>query len=65
MKIIVNGEQLNSKSLSLYELVVEYELISQLVVAEVDGDIIDRSHWEETMLQEGMRIELVHFVGGG
>ncbi|WP_078391332.1 sulfur carrier protein ThiS [Shouchella patagoniensis] len=65
MKIIVNGGQLNSKSLSLYELVVEYELSSQLVVAEVDGEIIDRSHWKETMLQEGMQIELVHFVGGG
>ncbi|WP_054710755.1 sulfur carrier protein ThiS [Bacillus sp. JCM 19041] len=65
MKIIVNGEQLNSKSFSLYDLVVEYELSSQLVVAEVDGKIIDRSKWKETALQEDMQIELVHFVGGG
>ncbi len=35
------------------------------VVAEVDGNIIERNKFAETKLNEGQNIELVRFVGGG
>ncbi|MFP3359750.1 sulfur carrier protein ThiS [Planococcus sp. SIMBA_143] len=36
-----------------------------MVVTEIDGTIIDRSNWKDINVQDGMKIELVHFVGGG
>ena len=35
------------------------------VVAEVDGEIIDRAKFGETKLASGQSVELVRFVGGG
>lgn len=65
MRLVVNGEERISESTTLSELVSEFGLASQLVVAEVNGTIINRVDWEATSLSEGMKIELVHFVGGG
>jgi sulfur carrier protein len=47
------------------------ELLKQLginevtVVAEVDGQIIDRKKFAQTQLHDGQSIELVRFMGGG
>lgn len=66
MKITVNGEEKQfSEVTSLVELVSLYKLENKLVVAEVNGNVIDRNEWSETQLQDGMSIELIHFVGGG
>ena len=35
------------------------------VVAEVDGQIVERKKFVETKLRNGQSIELVRFVGGG
>ncbi|TGV00349.1 sulfur carrier protein ThiS, partial [Mesorhizobium sp. M00.F.Ca.ET.186.01.1.1] len=35
------------------------------VVVERNGEIIDRSLYEQTPIADGDRIEIVHFVGGG
>ncbi|UOE95740.1 sulfur carrier protein ThiS [Alkalihalobacillus sp. LMS39] len=65
MKLIINGEDIQLDVKTLDEVVKHYELEQNLVVTEVDGTIIDRTNWSETELKDGMRIELVHFVGGG
>ena len=35
------------------------------IVAEIDGNIVQREKFAETKLNEGQSIELVRFVGGG
>jgi thiamine biosynthesis protein ThiS len=35
------------------------------VVAEIDGQIVQRKDFAQTPLQEGQSIELIRFVGGG
>ena len=35
------------------------------VVAEIDGEIVERARFAETKLRAGASIELVRFVGGG
>ncbi len=66
MKLIVNGdEQVLENVKVLSDLVTVYKLDDKLVVAEVDGQVIDRSEWGGFSISEGMTIELVHFVGGG
>jgi thiamine biosynthesis protein ThiS len=35
------------------------------VVAEIDGSIIERKDFANTLLEQGAAIELIRFVGGG
>lgn len=66
MNVTINGkEQVLTDAMTLNEVVAYYKLENNLVVAEIDGKVIDRERWDETKLVEGMSIELVHFVGGG
>ncbi|HZL27058.1 MAG TPA: sulfur carrier protein ThiS [Acidobacteriaceae bacterium] len=41
------------------------ELKSDRVAVELNGEIVRRSAWAETMVRGGDRLEIVHFVGGG
>lgn len=66
MELIINGkkEQLTNVK-TLEDVVRHFDLQKSLVVTEVDGEIIDRAKWASTEVVSGMKIELVHFVGGG
>ena len=35
------------------------------VAVELNRDIVQRDRWTETLLKDGDRLEIVHFVGGG
>ncbi|MCL7747177.1 sulfur carrier protein ThiS [Halalkalibacter alkaliphilus] len=65
MRLIINGEEHHVDVSNLEEVVSHFELEPHLVVTEVDGKIIERTNWSGIELKEGMRIELVQFVGGG
>ncbi|GAF66268.1 hypothetical protein BTS2_3168 [Bacillus sp. TS-2] len=65
MNLLVNGEEHQLEVNNLTELIQYYKLEPQLVVVELNGVIIEREKWEETVLEENNEIELVHFVGGG
>ncbi|HEV57331.1 MAG TPA: sulfur carrier protein ThiS [Phycisphaerales bacterium] len=47
------------------ELLNALEIDHATVVAEVDGQIVERTRFGETPIREGQSIELVRFVGGG
>jgi thiamine biosynthesis protein ThiS len=65
MKIEVNGKDIEVDINTLDQLVRHYNLKEEHVVAEVDGEIVDRTGWKAYALKPGAKIELVHFVGGG
>ncbi|MCA0171071.1 sulfur carrier protein ThiS [Bacillus sp. RAR_GA_16] len=65
MRLQINGEQHDLDVVTLKDVVNHFGLQEGLVVTEVDEVIIDRSDWKDTKVQDGMNIELVHFVGGG
>jgi sulfur carrier protein len=46
-------------------LVSELGLQSDRVAIEHNGAIASRPNWKQTVLNEGDRLEVVHFVGGG
>ena len=50
---------------SLSELLAKLEIDAATVVAEIDGNIIERQNFAQTELKQGMGIELIRFVGGG
>jgi len=50
---------------TLSELLKKLNLDSATVVAEIDGQIIERKNFDRTHLKNSQNIELVRFVGGG
>ena len=66
MEIFVNGERKNiDASMSLDEFVTHLGMKGDRVAVERNRDIVPRAQWANTVLQDGDRLEIVHFVGGG
>ncbi|MDF2668800.1 MAG: hypothetical protein K0R67_1106 [Paenibacillus sp.] len=65
MEIWVNGSKKTISVQTVEQLLSVYGMESKLVVVEIDGQIIQREEWPTTELMENMKVELVHFVGGG
>jgi thiazole synthase len=49
----------------LSELVAQLSLSPARIAIELNGQVIRRTEFEQTVLAEGDRLEIVHFVGGG
>jgi thiamine biosynthesis protein ThiS len=69
MKLQINGEERDfaeaSSSFTLAALVNVLGMKADRVAVELNRDIVPRDRWADTPLQEGDRLEVVHFVGGG
>jgi sulfur carrier protein len=64
--ITVNGEPRELPSAcTLPELLEQLELHGDRVAVEYNRTILPRARFAETTLQDGDRLEIVHFVGGG
>ena len=66
MQIIVNGEsQERDYPLTVTSLLESLDLRSEQVAVEVNLKILDRSDFETWNLEEGDKIEILSFIGGG
>ncbi len=66
MQVHVNGEITSlPENSSLADLVTELALPPARIAIELNRQVVRRDGWAATALQEGDRIEIVHFVGGG
>jgi sulfur carrier protein len=67
MRLLINGEprEFAADRLTLDALVEELGIKSDRVAVELNRDIVGRDRWPATQLNEGDRLEIVHFVGGG
>jgi thiamine biosynthesis protein ThiS len=66
VKIILNGkEKFLNKSTSLADLILELELDLKKIAVEKDLEIVNCKNFSEIILDEGSRVEIVHFIGGG
>jgi thiamine biosynthesis protein ThiS len=67
MKLHINGEErtFDSPVPTLSALVEILGMKADRVAVELNRDIVPRDRWAETVLNEGDKLELVHFVGGG
>ncbi|WP_116111827.1 sulfur carrier protein ThiS [Austwickia chelonae] len=64
--IVVNGESRPWQSdWSLASLVEGEGYRQERIAVEVNGLIIPKVSFDEYVLAEGDRVEIVHFVGGG
>jgi thiamine biosynthesis protein ThiS len=66
VRIEINGEPRNVADESyLSDLVRELSLPPERVAIELNKEVVRRADWATTLMTEGDRIEIVHFVGGG
>ena len=66
MLVQLNGETREvPDQATLENLVSELALPPARIAIELNKDVVRRGKWPETVLAEGDRIEIVHFVGGG
>jgi sulfur carrier protein len=66
MQIAVNGEPTEVPAgTTVRALLVKLGLGETLVAVERNEAVVPRAEHAETVLAEGDRVEVVHFVGGG
>ena len=65
MKIIMNGKKIEVQSQTLRELIDGLGFAPDSLIVEKNRQLVKREAWTETTLQQGDRLELLNFVGGG
>jgi thiamine biosynthesis protein ThiS len=71
MKLHINGEESTVPAtpdggpFTLAALIESLEMKPDRVAVELNRDVVPRDRWPQTPLQDGDRLEIVHFVGGG
>jgi thiamine biosynthesis protein ThiS len=67
MKLHINGEErtFDPPVPTLTALVEALAMKPDRVAIELNRDIVPRDRWSDTALNDGDKLEVVHFVGGG
>ncbi len=66
MQLVVNGEERQvGQSTTVKQLLASLGLADTLVAVERNEEVVPRARHDSTELNEGDRVEVVHFVGGG
>ncbi|MFZ0631878.1 MAG: sulfur carrier protein ThiS [Acidobacteriaceae bacterium] len=69
MDLVINGQARSFPALSagshLLDLLDALGLKQDRIAVEHNGSIVSRPAWGGTVVADGDRVEIVHFVGGG
>ncbi|MFY9790663.1 MAG: sulfur carrier protein ThiS [Candidatus Sulfotelmatobacter sp.] len=71
MNLQINGEARTfpdpapPAQFTLSSLIESLNMKSDRVAVELNREIAPRDSWTQTILKDGDRLEIVHFVGGG
>ena len=66
MRLVVNGEERQvAANTTVRELLTALGLAETLVAVERNEEVVPRAQHAATVLADGDRVEVVHFVGGG
>ena len=64
--IIVNGKEINlTENTTVAEYLEQNQYQVKRIAVELNGDILPKYGYSDTMLKDGDRLEVVTFVGGG
>lgn len=67
MKLVINGDKIEVPNTveTISNLLQHFELEKKVVIVEWNNTILEKGSHQETILSDGDKVELVHFVGGG
>ena len=63
--ICINGEKIEKEEIKLSSYLEENEINAQRIAVELNGEILPKSQYGDTVLKDGDIVEIVNFVGGG
>ena len=61
----VNGVEVDAAGKTVSEYIATTEYDSKRIAVERNGDIVFKSQYDVTVLEDGDSLEIVSFVGGG
>jgi len=65
MKILLNNKEFTTDSNLISYLLKELNTDSSTVIVTLNGNVLDKNKFPETILNENDSVELFSFVGGG
>lgn len=67
MKLFINGETVEVPATvsTVTDLLKHFQLDQKVVIVEQNADILQKEDHPNRTVNDGDRIEIVHFVGGG
>jgi sulfur carrier protein len=66
MQIIINGEtKIFDEKTTIEDILKELSLVGKVMAAAVNMEIVKQDKWDKYLLQDGDKLELLDFVGGG
>jgi len=65
MKVILNGEEIETSCVNVLELLAEKGIQVNKVAVEINEEIVPKSQLGEFTITENSKIEIITFVGGG
>jgi sulfur carrier protein len=67
MNLVVNGKETNiTDGLTVSQLLVQEKVkMPDMVSVELNGQILKRTKFEETILKDDDKVEFLYFMGGG
>ena len=66
MKCVINGDTFTFDSeLSVHDVIQQLELDEKRVIVEHNEDLLKRDQYEQAIVKEAEKLELLEVVGGG
>ena len=65
MKVILNGEEIETSCINVLELLHEKGIQANKVAVEINEEIVPKSQLGSFTITENSKIEIITFVGGG
>jgi sulfur carrier protein len=66
IKVELNGAEITvERGLTLGQLIDNRGLERRMIAVEYNGEIIPRHDYDDTLINDGDTLEVVHMVGGG
>ena len=63
--ICINGEKIEKEEIKLSSYLDENKINVQRIAVELNGEILPKLQYDNTVLKDGDIVEIVNFVGGG
>ena len=63
--VTINGEEICAEGKSLLDYLKEADYPLKRIAVECNGNIVPKAQYQQKVLCDGDKIEIVSFVGGG
>ena len=66
MKVTVNGEIKEiGEEINLRQFLKNLSLPAERIAVELNKQVVRKADWENVLVKDADKIEIIHFVGGG